>query len=432
MYIKKDFFKITFFIFVFILLEGCSKKVTAPGPPYSAHVIQMNSMQPSQNYSDAPTYNFQTGTFTWLQNLDQLDGNYFKFIFGGVLTANYVSGSLVSAKSFSQSKSLNLRYKVINGVVVPKDYSTMAMLFSYYQLDTIANNIQTMTGYSMDTIKQKYGKINIFFEPKIELVNDGSTIEASTKLNAAYAPGAHQFIMYQRSTLENVPLAANLQVVAHEFGHSIWELAFDGGQAPDCDRLNLEYAIRGLNEGFADMHSYTLTGSTNVLQNSINIENIPSQRNFSAITFKYDDISGGKADADSNSGNPCTQSFYCIGTLFANALFNAQANNTSPTYVQNSLTGTTGRGAFMTMITTALQATKAGMLNSGNLPDPSTIKFTDFCRPSPGDSNNSTYNGRILGTFFNSFLKQIPLGATRTQICKQLEDNFGTTGFQLT
>ena len=34
-------------------------------------------------------------------------------------------------------KKLNLRYKLANGVVIPKDYSTMAMLSSYYQFDII-------------------------------------------------------------------------------------------------------------------------------------------------------------------------------------------------------------------------------------------------------------------------------------------------------
>lgn len=418
MFKHKFFFKISIILFLFAFIDSCQKMVEAQGPPYSAQVLQMNNMQASQQRSEAPTYQFATGIFSFLQNLDQLDGNYFKFIFGGILTASYISGSIVAAKSFSQSKSINLRYKIVNGVVVPKDYSTMAMLSSYYQFDTVANNIMAMSGYSMSNINAAYGKINIFFEPKVQLESDGSTVASSTKLNAAYMPGVHQFIMFQRSPLENVPLAANLQVIAHEFGHSIWEMAFDNGNTPNCDRLRQEYVTRGLNEGFADMLSYTLTGSTNVLQNSIGFGNYASQRNFSIITFNYNQITGGVADSSPN--NICQNGFYCIGTLFANALFNAQVNLN---YDQTSLSGTTARGAFMTMVTNAVKATKNNMTA---LPSPN---FTDYCTPSSGDSSNSTYNGQVLGSFFNAFLNQISPAATQTQICTRLVNNFGSVGF---
>ena len=273
----------------------------------------------------------------------------------------------------------------------------------------------------MDSIFSKYGKISIFFEPKIILQTDDSTIQSSVKLNAAYVPKAHQFIMFQRSNLENIPLATNLQVIAHEFGHAIWEMAFEGGDSQDCDRLKQEYVIRGLNEGFADMHSYTLTGSTNILENSINFGNGAKQRNFSATTFTYDQITNGVAD--SKSSDICSQSFYCIGTLFAKALFNAQKNLS---YDQNSLTGSLARGSFMTLITNALKTTKNGMINANNLP---TANFTDYCKPSPGDSNNSEYNGKVLGSFFKSFLTQVGSGPTQNEICSQLKANFGAVGF---
>jgi hypothetical protein len=395
---KKKAFKLFIIFTLFVFMNNCTNQEKAPGPPYTAEVLQMNSMSSTQKRSEAPTFKFDKATFTWLQDLNSLNGNYFNFVFGGILKASYVSGSIVAAKNFEQSKDLNLRYQVKNGVVVPKDYSTLAMLSSYYQFDVVANNIQTMTGYSIDTIFSKYGKIRIFFEPKIILETDGSTIQSSGKLNAAYVPGAHQFIMFQRSNLENIPLAANLQVIAHDFGHSIWEL----------------------NEGFADMNSYTLTGSTNILQNSIDFGNGGTQRNFSTITFTYNDIAGGVADT---SNSMCEQSFYCIGTLFANALFNAQKNLG---YDQTSLSGSLARGTFMTLVTNALKTTKSNM---SNLP---SSNFSDYCKPSSGDSNNSLYNGLILGSFFNSFLTQIGSGATQTQICTQLKANFGSVGFPST
>ncbi|WP_158999656.1 hypothetical protein [Pigmentibacter ruber] len=393
---------------------SCQNQDSISGPPYSAYVLQLIPLISSQQRSEAPTYKYDIGTYPSLQNLNNLSGTYYQMFQGGKLTAKYVTGSIVFAKSFEQTKNVNLRYKVVNGAASPKDYSTAAMLSAYYQFDTVMNNIQTMTGYSPSFINSKYGTIKVFFEPSIVLSGDGSTIEASGKLNAAYMPGAHQFLLYQRSSLENIPLSSNLQVIAHESGHSIWELAFDNGSSPDCDRINQEYVIRGLNEGFADLLSYTMTGSTNILKNSIDINGTSGQRNFSTITFNYDQISNGVADS---SNSVCQQSFYCIGTLFANAIFKAQAN------LGQDQTTLSGRSIMMNLIVNALKTTKSNMLN---LP---TANFSDYCSPSNGDSNNTTYNGQVLGSFFQSLLTQIGTGSSQTQICSQLKNNFGTYGF---
>lgn len=408
-------FKIKFFVlFLSLFFVSCQNQENAPGPPFSAYVLQLIPLTTSQQRSDAPTYKYDKATFSTLQDLNNLSGTYYQMFQGGKLTAKYVTGSIVLAKSFEQTKNVRLRYNVVNGTVSPKDYSTAAMLSAYYQYDTVINSIQTMTGYSPTYINSKYGLIKIFFEPTIVLEDDGSTIQSSTKLNAAYMPGSHQFLLFQRSTLENIPLSGNLQVIAHETGHSIWELAFDNGNSPDCDRINQEYVIRGLNEGFADLLSYTMTGSTNILKNSIDINNTSGQRNFSIISFNYDLISSGVADS---SNSICQQSFYCIGTLFANAIFKAQLN------LGHDQTTLSGRSAMMNVITNALKTTKSNMIN---LP---AANFSDYCKPSNGDSNNNTYNGQVLGSFFQAFLNQIGTGTTQNQICSQLKANFGSTGF---
>ena len=61
-----------------------------------------------------------------------------------------------------------------------------------------------------------------------------------------YARFTSIFIISKINFRKNILCLANLQVIAHETGHSIWELAFDNGNSPDCDRINQEYVIRGL------------------------------------------------------------------------------------------------------------------------------------------------------------------------------------------
>lgn len=405
------------FLLIFLLPSGCQEKEKAVGPPYSAIVLQLIPLSATQARSEAPQYKYDKATFSTLEDLDNLAGTYFQMQQGGKLTAKYITGSIVFAKNFEQTKNVNLRYKVIDGTVSPKDYSTAAMLSAYYQYDTVIKNIETMTGFSPSAIKEKFGTIKIFFEPTIQLDSDSSTTQSSGKLNAAYVPGAHQFLLFQRSTLEKIPLSGNLQVITHEMGHAIWELAFDNGNTPDCNRINQEYSIRGLNEGFADLLSYTLSGSSDILKNSIDLSGTSTQRNFSIISFKYKDISGGKAETENSI---CQNSFYCIGTLFANAIYNAQKNS------GHDVTTLTGRSELMKIVTNAIKTTKNNM--SSTLP---AANFTDFCSPSSGDSKNTTYNASILDSFFKAFLDSMSAGAVKDNICSNLKTNFGTDSFPL-
>ena len=126
--------------------------------------------------------------------------------------------------------------------------------------------------------------------------------------------------MYQKTFRnENFPLSSNLQIVAHEFGHAIWEMAFDSRNTPKCDdRMRQEFVIKGLHDGFADMQSHRVTGSTNLIKNTLNFVT-HDEHNFSIINFNYNDII-----MDPLPNSVCNRNTYCIGTLFSNVLFNAQ------------------------------------------------------------------------------------------------------------
>ncbi len=106
----------------------------------------------------------------------------------------------------------------------------------------------------MDTFFSSFaaGRITAFFEPQITQEKGASSVAASMKLNAAYVPGQHQFLLFQRSGIENVPLAANEVVLAHEFGHAVFDYSFYRNDGEQKSRFASEYAMRGLNEGFAD------------------------------------------------------------------------------------------------------------------------------------------------------------------------------------
>lgn len=400
------------FIFCFVTftaLISCSSKNQNIHAPFKADVLHMNPLLSNQSPHESPSFTFEPHTFEFLTDFDNLDGRYFKLYRGGQIDET-------KSNQFSGKPNPKLNYKIVNNIAIPKDYSTMAMISSYYQFDTIAGKIKDISGISMEEIFNIYGKIEIFFEPKYVQESGSLIIEQFPKENAAYIPSIHKFILFSRANMEHVPLSMNLQVLAHEFGHAIWEFVFDHGKTQTCNRLNAEYAIAGLNEGFADFLSYTLTGSTNILQNSLNFENFARMRNFSTIKFDYELL----GDTANEEENPiCNQNYYCIGTLFANALFKAQKNLG---YNQTAFKGPRSRGEFLTAVIKALQKTRENIYVLPKIPD-----GFDSC--AMANETNSYYNGIILGIFFNSLLSQITDNSLKSTLCDTLDENFGIIGF---
>jgi len=380
-------------------------------PPYTAEVVHINLLQTYQNPSQSPLLNLEAREFWSLTNIDLLDGPYFRIYRGGKISQSN------NDLEFNEYHSPKLFYRLVNQVVIPQDYSTLTMLSAYYQFDTIAKHLSNLTGISITELVEQYGKYEIFFEPYLYDELEGIGFKTYLKENAAYLPSKHKFILLLRSEQEHVPLPLNLQVISHEFGHSLWQYVFDNKRTLVCDRLNAEYSISGLNEGFADFFSYTLTGSTDILYNSIPSHSLSTMRNFSQISFNYEKI----ADIADESNFICDQSFYCTGTLFANALFKAQKKLG---YDQKKLSGKNSRGEFLTKIIYALKQTRENMIVLPYVPK-------DFNTCSAVNYTSSTYNGLILGNLFQSFVSQINDLDLRKELCQSLSENFGELGFSI-
>ena len=109
-------------------------------------------------------------------------------------------------------------------------------------------------------------------------------------------------------------------------------------------------------------------------------------RNFAITDFNYEKI---EDTADTNN-NICNQYYYCIGTLFANALFKAQKNLG---YDQTVLTGPKSRGEFFTLIINSLKETRRNIIHLPDLPP----KFNS-CQMA--NETSGKYNGAVLGAVF--------------------------------
>jgi len=272
-------------------------------------------------------------------------------------------------------------------------------------------DLEASIGVSADSIVAD-GRYDLLFEPSI--VQEGDISATITiKFNAFYLPGARQFGLARRSRFEEVPLAANRLVLAHEFGHALFEIGFgnDGGvtcdpDAPNSDpffpgRFDLEFSTRGLNEGFADVMSFANAGALDVLSGS-GFESADRALR-GGLAFTYDNQTG------------CDGQFYCIGTLFARSIFEGFiADGGDPT-------DSTSRGALGADVYAAISATQAAMRERGDLPParPSVTACDVVEDASPA------IDGEILSSFLGAFVESLE-PSRRASLCPRLIDNFGT------
>jgi hypothetical protein len=148
------------------------------------------------------------------------------------------------------------------------------------------------------------------FEPTLDLETSGISGSVSAKRNAAFVPGQGQFVLFERSRSERVPLAANLQVVSHEFGHAIFDYTFFDNAFSANSPYAGNFVVAGLNEGIADFTSFLWSRSGDVLSGSLSGIGAVAERNFVKSTFVLSDAS-----------SLCSGGFYCLGTLFARSLW---------------------------------------------------------------------------------------------------------------
>lgn len=398
-----------FYFFVLFGLLSCKNDSTSFNDisyPYKIHVLTINPLDNAQNVFESPSYLMTDVDFDSLTDLNHLDGLYFKLYRGGVIEQN--NNDLIIKSRIDP----RLNYKVIDGVVVAKDYNTLAMLSSYYQFDFLASNLKKISGIQIEDIVSKYGKLEIFFEPKFTQSTESFVYNEFPKENAAYLPYFHKFILFSRSKTEYIPLSMNLQVIAHEFGHTIWDFALNREESSVCDRLNAEYVLNGLNEGFADFFSYTFTGSTNILYNSLKVPLLAEMRNFSMTQFTYHHI----INSSEILHKICEKNYYCIGTVFAKTLFQVQKKLG---YNQKLFIGNKSRSEFLEKIVFALMHTRDGMVKYL----PPTPQDFDSCSNSNFESDD--YNNQVLVSFFSSFLRQIDDIKIRYELSNMVFENFG-------
>lgn len=404
-------------LFAVVALAGCGVD-PPPGPPFSALVLDID-----QVVDGNPTFVYAERQLETVDDFDHLDGALFRLLRGGTLTAREVSGSLVIDPEFSGADDPDLRYRVEGGVAIPRDYSTLAMISAAYQLEQVMLSLDQVVGTPASEIVTA-GRYELLFEPTLRQEGE-VTATVTPKFNAFYLPGGvRQFGLARRSQFEELPVAVSPLVLAHEFGHGLFELSFDGGVAASCDpdarnddvlfpgRLQLEHAISGFNEGWADFVSFSVLGTVDPLA-GVGFDD--ESRNMDRATYQFADIDCSGADCD------CGGSFYCIGTVFARSLYEAfLAGGGDPT-------DRASRGAFSTEIFGALGGTQASIAARGDMPGDAYFIGAD-CEPVSFDVFDADHDGAVTSAFLGALVENLE-PSLRGDVCAALIANFGDAGF---
>lgn len=388
-----------------------------------ADVLSFSDSAP-ESPGQLPKYVFGPKKFELIQNISTMSTDGLKLIQGGDIEIFASAGSLITSGFFNGGSQPFIDYSINNGVIKAKDERSLSMLSAMFHFDSLFASVEKLSGVSREQLLNLGIDFQVIYQPAILINDQGDKSRRYETGNAAYIAGAKQFALYKSGVAESIPLIVNPQVVAHEFGHALFELSFFQNSYANCDkkkvtyegvfpgRLELEYIIRGLNEGFADFVSFVWTGSTNLLESSFGKTPQSEQRNFGNISYKYSDFGAGN--------QRCTGEIYCVGSIFARSLLDAYSN------LGYDVKSKEQREAFLQVLYSTLKKTGERLLEGNNYQLPIADDQVLNCKIR--NSREVTFDDEVLGLFLKAFLD-----SSRTEqkqaFCKSFAENFEESGF---
>jgi hypothetical protein len=388
-----------------VLAGALGACVDDPGPPYRAEVLSYSGFDLEEERS---RYELGVRDLGSLDDLETLDGRWFRLHRGGELVVREVDGELIDDGRFTGGDQARLRYQLEGDVLIPRDYTSLGLLSAFHEMEQVFAALEEATGVSADDLTAG-GRFDVFFEPRIKAESGSATLKA----NAFFVPGARQFGLARRSAIETVPLAVDRLVLAHEVGHALFQQLFFAGGSPECEpgavtvlaRLDHEYVIAGFNEGFADWISFSITGATNPLAS---LPFAGDARSLTGARFGFRDLGDDRT---------CDGRFYCIGTLLSRALYvvfrDLGADPESPA----------DRGAFTALVTATLANTPQTLAERDSLPPLATP--VDACERA---ATLRADDELIAGAFLDALATNLP-EELRRSACDAFIAGFGSDGF---
>ncbi len=294
------------------MICSCGGSHPSLTPPFQAEVISINLLNEPGGRTASIPFSLKKVTFKYLEKPETLSSRYFIFQSGGKAESDSNNTNLTRFYQLGVSDFYN-HFKEKDNTLIPQDTFSLYATSCAYQFDLILQKIEEISGIHPDEILNKKGKFKIFFN-----VLSHTNNKKEKTGNAFYVSSFFSFVTTLPAKTEIVPLSANLRVIAHEYGHLIFDYLTtdfqDNSHIKEFKNDENNY-IRGINEGFADLTSFTITGSTDIMGETflVNDHDLNASlkiRNFSQSHFN-----------DTNIKDHCNASYYCLGILFNHAYY---------------------------------------------------------------------------------------------------------------
>jgi len=281
-------------------LVGCGQD--SPPKPFKARILS----------SEAGVYSLKTVVMPTLTSADAVQGELAELRGNAVIDSTVEIQEIINPTSRDSiftlpGRAVQLDYSVTDGVIYPSNFDSMAMLAVYSNYERVFTFWKANFGLDVSD----FGRLRLFFAPRISAGGDGLTAEVTLKLNAAFLPGNRDFLLFKTSRLEKVPVMMNLAIVAHEFGHAVFDDRFAKKDAEFYLTSNehAEEQLSGINEGVADFFAAMVVGN-NLTEFKASIEELGEQR-ILPVGWTMSTLETSK----------CQGSFYCKGSVLASSLY---------------------------------------------------------------------------------------------------------------
>lgn len=299
-------------LFLLLSLGACGRSKEDLGP-IRAKVVNANSSG----------FAYEVVTFKYLQDVQHADGIIAAIRGGAALNAEGSVEDLISGDpNRIYSKKGNQVYVDYfvdkDGVVVAKNFDSLAMLSLYYSFEQIVDFWVTNYDFRLE----EFSKFNVLYDPQLQVEKDNIKATATQRLNASYMPGLGDFFVWKTSRIEKIPLKMNPIVLAHEFGHKIFDMRFaksnfEFSHSSNSSKEAAE-ALSGINEGLADFMAWLFLPKLEFLQKTLDAKVFEERIVPVAWTSK----------ALTKNQKVCEGGFYCKGSVLNSALIELATDKT--------------------------------------------------------------------------------------------------------
>ncbi len=346
---------------LWLLAVALGGPLACPGPsaPVQVEVLDFDP--------EAGEWRLATSTLDTVTDLDRLTGEWFDLLGNQQLTLDMNAlQSLAPERADAATlremvldrpgDPVQLSYDWVNDasgdrVAVANDFESLAMMTTFHHFEKVWAFARDVVGDQSDATR---APTMIGFYATLA-ARIGISIPVLSSDNAAFLPLSDSFLIFRSQLIDGIPFALNSGVIAHEFSHRVffhnafstsarsnWYRDSIVGETSSEAEKKTFVLLKGIDEGCADITAIAYTGRTDFIADSILGDLGASTRvqrdvegpfadwaDYDRLQWESwsDDAGNDVCSGISNGYTETTWNFYCIGTVWARALWDASGRD---------------------------------------------------------------------------------------------------------